>query len=262
MCDEKDVNQMIRKMMLTAIALGAGVTAYLLLKNRDSAKKDEDDSDTEVNFIKISDDEGDDEDEDDKAEPAKQPETEPEVKPEAEPEPEKEPEQPAEEEEKPVDIPVMGGEDAAEPEKQPEVKAEPEKEPEPEQPQEQEAEEPVPDSAEGKSPEIQEICRMYPYLKADFVESIYLKNDELNEKYPEDTLIRIAHKAKFPDQETMEEFGVILEKNGYLGRELGDNTIEVSKKMFTEDVRIISDIYNVANQAACLKGEYLGYEVE
>ena len=103
---------------------------------------------------------------------------------------------------------------------------------------------------------------MYPYLKADFVESIYLKNDELNEKYPEDTLIRIAHKAKFPDQETMEEFGVILEKNGYLGRELGDNTIEVSKKMFTEDVRIISDIYNVANQAACLKGEYLGYEVE
>ena len=259
MCDEKDVNQMIRKMMLTAIALGAGVTAYLLLKNRDSAKKDEDDSDTEVNFIKISDDEGDDEDEDDKPEPAKQPETEPEVKPEPEKEPE--PEQPAEEE-KPVDIPVMGGEDAAEPEKQPEVKAEPEKEPEPEQPQEQEAEEPVPDSAEGKSPEIQEICRMYPYLKADFVESIYLKNDELNEKYPEDTLIRIAHKAKFPDQETMEEFGVILEKNGYLGRELGDNTIEVSKKMFTEDVRIISDIYNVANQAACLKGEYLGYEVE
>ena len=250
---------MIRKMMLTAIALGAGVTAYLLLKNRDSAKKDEDDSDTEVNFIKISDDEGDDEDEDDKAEPAKQPEAEPEVKPEPEKEPE--PEQPAEEE-KPVDIPVMGGEDAAEPEKQPEVKAEPEKEPEPEQPQEQEAEEPVPDSAEGKSPEIQEICRMYPYLKADFVESIYLKNDELNEKYPEDTLIRIAHKAKFPDQETMEEFGVILEKNGYLGRELGDNTIEVSKKMFTEDVRIISDIYNVANQAACLKGEYLGYEVE
>lgn len=259
MCDEKDVNQMIRKMMLTAIALGAGVTAYLLLKNRDSAKKDEDDSDTEVNFIKISDDEGDDEDEDDKPEPAKQPEAEPEVKPEPEKEPE--PEQPAEEE-KPVDIPVMGGEDAAEPEKQPEVKAEPEKEPEPEQPQEQEAEEPVPDSAEGKSPEIQEICRMYPYLKADFVESIYLKNDELNEKYPEDTLIRIAHKAKFPDQETMEEFGVILEKNGYLGRELGDNTIEVSKKMFTEDVRIISDIYNVANQAACLKGEYLGYEVE
>lgn len=250
---------MIRKMMLTAIALGAGVTAYLLLKNRDSAKKDEDDSDTEVNFIKISDDEGDDEDEDDKPEPAKQPEAEPEVKPEPEKEPE--PEQPAEEE-KPVDIPVMGGEDAAEPEKQPEVKAEPEKEPEPEQPQEQEAEEPVPDSAEGKSPEIQEICRMYPYLKADFVESIYLKNDELNEKYPEDTLIRIAHKAKFPDQETMEEFGVILEKNGYLGRELGDNTIEVSKKMFTEDVRIISDIYNVANQAACLKGEYLGYEVE
>jgi len=255
MCDEKDVNQMFRKMMLTAIALGAGVTAYLLLKNRDSAKKDEDDSDTEVNFIKISDDEGDDEDEDDKPEPAKQPETEPEVKPEPEKEPE--PEQPAEEE-KPVDIPVMGGEDAAEPEKQPEVKAEPEKEPE----QPQEAEEPVPDSAEGKSPEIQEICRMYPYLKADFVESIYLKNDELNEKYPEDTLIRIAHKAKFPDQEAMEEFGVILEKNGYLGCELGDNTIEVSKKMFTEDVRIISDIYNVANQAACLKGEYLGYEVE
>ena len=104
MCDEKDVNQMIRKMMLTAIALGAGVTAYLLLKNRDSAKKDEDDSDTEVNFIKISDDEGDDEDEDDKPEPAKQPEAEPEVKPEPEKEPE--PEQPAEEE-KPVDIPVM-----------------------------------------------------------------------------------------------------------------------------------------------------------
>ena len=53
------------------------------------------------------------------------------------------------------------------------------------------------------------LC-MYPYLKADFVESIYLKNDELNEKYPEDTLIRIAHKAKFPDQETMAILSLIV----------------------------------------------------
>ena len=180
---------MFHKSILSALVIAAGVGIYAVVKTLSDEDKKKKDTEDEVNFIKINEDDA------------------PEETPEAAEEGKEEPE-------------------AAE----------------------------VPD-------EIQEICGMYPYLKADFVQKVFERNDDLNLKYPEDTLITIYHKAEFEEAEALKEYEEILQKNGYQINVLDEKTVEVFKKMFTENGRIISDIYNVANQAACLNGKYKGFKV-
>jgi len=110
--------------------------------------------------------------------------------------------------------------------------------------------------------EVLEIAELYPYLDVKFVAEQFARNDAFNEQYPEDSLITITHKAKFEDEETRNAFVKIGEDNGYTSETLNDTVVTISRKMFTEDGAILSDIYNVANQVACLKGTYEGYNIE
>ena len=112
------------------------------------------------------------------------------------------------------------------------------------------------------SPEIIEIAKLYPYLDKKFIAEQFARNGAFNKEYPEDTLITIAHKAKFPDAYTMEEYSKIVEENGYTVEKLDETENIISKKMFTTDGAILSDIYNVSNQVACLKGTYEGYKID
>ena len=112
------------------------------------------------------------------------------------------------------------------------------------------------------SPEILEIAKLYPYLDKKFIAEQFARNEALNKEYPEDTLITIAHKAKFPDAWTLEEYTKIVTENGYTAEKLNDTENIISKKMFTTDGAILSDIYNVSNQVACLKGTYEGYKID
>jgi hypothetical protein len=123
------------------------------------------------------------------------------------------------------------------------------------------AEQPA-EAAEEYSPEIKEIAELYPYLDLKFVAEQFGRNDAFNEQYPEDSLVSITHKAKFDDQETRDSFVKIGEDNGYAAEVLNDAEVTITRKMFTEDGAILSDIYNVANQVACLKGIYEGYFIE
>ena len=115
--------------------------------------------------------------------------------------------------------------------------------------------------ASNASPEVEEIAKLYPYLKKDFIAEQFERNDAFNREYPEDTLITISHKARFVDEEVRKAFVGIAEENGYMCKEDEDN-VEITKKMFTEDGSILSDIYNVSNQVACLKGTYKGYKID
>ena len=117
-------------------------------------------------------------------------------------------------------------------------------------------------AAEEYSPEIKEIAELYPYLDLKFVAEQFGRNDAFNEQYPEDSLVSITHKAKFEDQETRDSFVKIGEDNGYIPEVLNNTEVTITRKMFTEDGAILSDIYNVANQVACLKGIYEGYFIE
>ena len=90
---------------------------------------------------------------------------------------------------------------------------------------------------------------LYPETREEAVEKI-------------DSLIRITHKAKFENADAMRDFAKIGEDNGYLSEALNETEATISRKIFTEDGSILSDIYNVANQVACLKGVYEGYNIE
>lgn len=126
-----------------------------------------------------------------------------------------------------------------------------------------EEEKPAEKAAETKEypAEIEEIATLYPYLSKDFIAEQFGRNAAFNEQYPEDSLITITHKAKFGDTETMKEFTKIGEDNGYASEILNDTEATITRKMFTEDGSILSDIYNVSNQVACLKGTYEGYNI-
>jgi len=112
------------------------------------------------------------------------------------------------------------------------------------------------------SPEVLEIAELYPYLTHEFIAEQLGRNGVFNEQYPEDSLVTITHKAKFDTEELRKDFTKIGEDNGYTAAVLNENEATISRKMFTENGSILSDIYNVANQVACLKGVYEGYNIE
>ena len=112
------------------------------------------------------------------------------------------------------------------------------------------------------SGEVNEIAELYPYLEKDFIAEQLGRNEVFNQQYPEDSLIKITHKAKFDSTDTVRDFTKIGEDNGYFSEMLNEHEATISRKIFTEDGSILSDIYNVANQVACLKGIYEGYNIE
>jgi hypothetical protein len=114
--------------------------------------------------------------------------------------------------------------------------------------------------ASDRSEEVRKVCAVYPYLDPDFVETVLDKNDSLNTAYEEDTLITLEHSVSFKDTASKEKFTDILESSGY-SCEGNNGNVTAKKKLFTEDGAIVSDILNVANQAAVLNGIYKDYDV-
>ena len=110
------------------------------------------------------------------------------------------------------------------------------------------------------SPEVQEVVAVYPYLNPDFVEETLGKNDELNREYADDTLVTVTHHAEFSDAEELKAFDEILTNGGYEVK-TEDLKADASRKFYTQAGAVISDILNVANQTAALKGTYTGYDI-
>ncbi len=110
------------------------------------------------------------------------------------------------------------------------------------------------------SAEVEEIAGLYPFLSKKFIEKVYLQNDKLNEDYPQETLVEIKHYASFSEDDVLLHFARIMENNGY---EVIKNEKDfiVIKKFYSEKDRLISEIYNVANQVSNLGGLYTGYEI-
>ncbi len=118
------------------------------------------------------------------------------------------------------------------------------------------------EECEEASAEVKEIASIYPYLSTSFVAEQFARNDVFNEKYPEDTLVTISHKARFSHLDEKEQFCSIAKDNEYEVEELSEKEVLVKKKMYSTDGAILSDIYNVANQVNCLNGTYEGYQID
>ena len=118
------------------------------------------------------------------------------------------------------------------------------------------------DDEKETAPEIAAIKDLYPYLDTEFIETQFDRNAEFNRQYPEHTMITISHKAKFADRETTEKYLKIAEENGFETEAIGAFENVITRKFFTTEGAILSDIYNVANQVNALNGIYEGYRIE
>ena len=116
--------------------------------------------------------------------------------------------------------------------------------------------------ASSKSEEVQKVCAVYPYLNPDFVEAKLAENEKLLEEYPPETMVALTHSVHFSDSNAAEEFSSIMEEAGYICVDRSDYAVAVTRKLFSEDNAIVSDILNVANQTAALNGTYENYEIQ
>ena len=119
------------------------------------------------------------------------------------------------------------------------------------------------DDDEGKiySPEVEEIAALYPYLSRDFIDAELNKNATYSEQFPTDTLVHVTYLIAFTDTEARDAFVDTVAEKGYDVCVSDEMNVQVSRQFFTENGAILSDIYNVANQAACLGGRWLNFTV-
>jgi hypothetical protein len=110
--------------------------------------------------------------------------------------------------------------------------------------------------------QVREIAKLYPYLSEAFIKEQFEKNDDYNRDYPADTLVRLVQKASFENDTDKQAFVDIARTRGYETEDAADHTVAVSRRLFTENGAILSDIYNVANQVVCLRGKWLGCDIE
>ena len=165
-------------------------------------------------------------------------------------------------------IDIEDGGEPASPETKPEEKAAVEEEkPADEQSVDEQAEEeepeetqPAEEEAAGAN-ELDAIAQLYPYLSKEFISQQFAKNADYNREYPADTLVRLIHTVQFDDPAALTSFEEIARRRGYEIEPSGDHEVKISRRLFTENGAILSDIYNVANQTTCLNGSWLGVDI-
>lgn len=159
-------------------------------------------------------------------------------------------------------IDIEDGAEPASPETKPEEAAVEEEKPADEQAEEEKPEEtqPAEEEAAGAN-ELDAIAQLYPYLSKEFIAQQFAKNADYNREYPADTLVRLIHTVQFDDPSALTSFEEIARRRGYEIEPSGDHEVKISRRLFTENGAILSDIYNVANQTACLNGSWLGVDI-
>ena len=106
------------------------------------------------------------------------------------------------------------------------------------------------------------INEIYPYLSAGFVRAVYDMKNSIAIEYPLHENVIILHRLVFHDLEELRQFVEIV-----LGHDYNVNVdeekmiVDVFKEHYNTDGKIITNIFEIANQAKLLNGEYDGYRV-
>ncbi len=122
----------------------------------------------------------------------------------------------------------------------------------------------VADVQQDKSEEdedVLEVSGLYPYLSTSFIAKTLSRNEEFNTNFPEDTLVSVLHTCQFDDMRSLLNFEAIMADAGYISQHDDNLEVRSAKRFFSEEGAIISDILNVANQAAALGGRYIDCEL-
>ena len=108
-----------------------------------------------------------------------------------------------------------------------------------------------------------QINELYPYLSRGFVRAVYDLKEIIANEYPVDHNVIILHRLVFTDLEDLRQFAEIVLNHDY--RVNVDETkmiVDIFKEFRNTDGKILTNIFEIANQAKLLNGEYDGYRVE
>lgn len=116
---------------------------------------------------------------------------------------------------------------------------------------------------EDKNSEVyKRISNIYPYLPQGFLRSVYELKESLASEYPADINIIVLHRVKFTDVDDLRKFVEIGINHGYtINADEKKMIVDIFKQFVNADGKILTNIYDIANQGYLLKGEYEGYNV-
>lgn len=106
------------------------------------------------------------------------------------------------------------------------------------------------------------IHRIYPYLSASFIRSVYDLRDSIDDEYPLNENLIVLHRVAFRDVENLRQFvEIALSHNFSINADEEKLIVDVMKEYLNTSGKIATSIYEVANQSALLNGSYEGYNV-
>lgn len=108
----------------------------------------------------------------------------------------------------------------------------------------------------------EKIHGTYPYLSNAFIRNVYDLKESIAKEYPLDVKIVILHRSHFNDVENLRQYVEIALKHDYtINADEKQMIVDAFKPYINTDGKIITSIFEVANQSALLEGEYEGYRV-
>lgn len=107
------------------------------------------------------------------------------------------------------------------------------------------------------------IQELYPGLNASFIRSVYNLKETIAEEYPLDKMVIILHRLSFKDLSNLQLFTDIVINHDYrVNVDENKMIVDILKEFRNTDGKILTNIFEVANQAKVLDGEYEGYHIE
>lgn len=106
-----------------------------------------------------------------------------------------------------------------------------------------------------------QINKMYPYLSQAFIRSVYDMKDSIAIEYPRENVV-ILHRLVFETLDELQQFVEIVLGHDYnVNVDESRKIVDVFKEHYNTDGKIITNIFEIANQAKLLNGNYEGYHV-
>jgi len=115
---------------------------------------------------------------------------------------------------------------------------------------------------EKKAQVYDKLHEIYPYLTQAFVGAVYDLKEDINNEYPLDIDIILLHRLVFDDLDKLRQFVEVVLKHDYaINADENKMIVDVFKEFTNSDGRILSNIFEIANQGYLLGGYYDGYRV-
>lgn len=106
------------------------------------------------------------------------------------------------------------------------------------------------------------IHKAYPYLSNGFIRNVYDLKETIAKEYPLGEQIIILHRSIFHNVENLRQYVEIMLNHGYqINADEKQMIVDAFKQHINTDGKVITSIFEVANQSALLSGDYEGYRV-